>query len=269
MLLNKYGGGRFTASSAGLFSSGCSRVTGGARTVLISNGINEKIVDSFYSSAITEKAMAESDIVIGVTDMHRSALKTRFPQYADKIITFDSPVADLWESDESYRKCFQDIKNNILQMFSLTDKNVSVREMDESGASQSAVLEKECFSHPWKLSEYEKARKDNKFVCLCAYSDGEFAGFLMACSVLDEGQLLDIAVAPKFRRAGIASALVGELIARMEARGVKTLMLEAREKNIPARSLYEKYGFTAVGKRKKYYKDPTDDAVLYTLVIGQ
>lgn len=268
MILGKYGGGRFTARSAGLFSSGCSRMTPNAEKVLSENGFDEDEIRRFVSHKLTAEDIIESDIVIGVTSGHADMLRSRFPEFSGKITTFDVPVNDLWEDEDSYRECYEALKSNILKMFSLREYNITVRDMDMSGASQSAALEEECFSHPWRLCDYEKARTDAAYICLCAYADGVFAGFMMAYTVADECNLLDIATLPAYRGKGVATALVGELKTRLEALGANKIFLEARTKNTPARSLYEKLGFKSVGVRKNYYKDPPDDAVLYTLTLG-
>lgn len=148
-------------------------------------------------------------------------------------------------------------------------ENTVITDMDAMGARKAAELEKRCFSSPWELEEYEKSRQREDFSCLCAYTDGEFSGFLMAFHVLDECHLLDIATEEKFRRRGIAAALIRELMKRAGEKDGSVIYLEVREKNQAARGLYEKLGFVPVGKRKDYYKYPTDDAVLYTLTLGE
>lgn len=148
-------------------------------------------------------------------------------------------------------------------------ENTVITDMDAIGARKAAELEKRCFSSPWELEEYEKSRQREDFSCLCAYTDGEFSGFLMAFHVLDECHLLDIATEEKFRRRGIGAALICELMKRAGEKDGSVIYLEVREKNQAARGLYEKLGFVPVGKRKDYYKYPTDDAVLYTLTLGE
>lgn len=148
-------------------------------------------------------------------------------------------------------------------------ENTVITDMDAIGARKAAELEKRCFSSPWELEEYEKSRQREDFSCLCAYTDGEFSGFLMAFHVLDECHLLDIATEEKFRRQGVGAALIRELMKRAGEKDGGVIYLEVREKNQAARGLYEKLGFVPVGKRKDYYKNPTDDAVLYTLTLGE
>lgn len=150
----------------------------------------------------------------------------------------------------------------------MTEKTV-ITDMDAMGARKAEELEKRCFSSPWEFEEYEKSRQREDFSCLCAYTDGEFSGFLMAFHVLDECHLLDIATEEKFRRRGIGAALIRELMKRAGEKDGSVIYLEVREKNQAARGLYEKLGFVPVGKRKDYYKYPTDDAVLYTLTLGE
>ena len=92
--------------------------------------------------------------------------------------------------------------------------NTVITDMDAMGARKAAELEKRCFSSPWEFEEYEKSRQREDFSCLCAYTDGEFSGFLMAFHVLDECHLLDIATEEKFRRQGVGAALIRELMKR-------------------------------------------------------
>ena len=269
MILKKYGGDKYIVSSAGLFPTGFRPMEPFAYITLQKEGVAASLLNDFYSRPVKREYIESNDIIVGMTAEHMQALKAKYPEYAYKITTFDSPVENPWEDEESYERCFISIKENVLKMFSLNDKEITVRDMDASGASQSAVLEAECFSHPWKLEEYEHARASDEFICLCGYVNAEYAGFVMAYHVLDEGHILDIAVRPKFRRCGVAETMIKELCGRLEKTGVVSVMLEVREHNAAARSLYAKLGFEDVGKRKNYYKDPQDDAILCTLVLNE
>lgn len=269
MLLKKYGGERYLASSAGLFSFGYSPMTPGARDELLRQGIGLNLLDEFYSRKVSEGDMASSDIVVGVTPEHAQALAERFPQYAGKIKSFPLQVANAYETEESYHDCCESIKANIFLMFGIKDNCITIRKMDLSGASNSAALEAETFSNPWKFEDIVRIAESDGYIALCAYYEYEYAGFVTSYAVLDEGNIISIATVPKFRKRGVATALIGELSKMMKSRGVKKLMLEAREKNAPARSLYEKIGFETVGTRKNYYENPQDNAVLYTLSLAE
>ena len=99
-----------------------------------------------------------------------------------------------------------------------------------------------------------------------AEEDGAVLGYAVLSAVLDEGNLDNIAVAPEYRRRGVADALLGALTG-FGRECLALLTLEVRASNAPAIALYEKHGFAAVGRRKNYYSAPREDAVLMTLTF--
>lgn len=102
-----------------------------------------------------------------------------------------------------------------------------------------------------------------------AQVDGTTAGFALARAIMDEAELLLIAVDPAFRRRGVGGALLRSIIAECEGRGVRRLHLEVRANN-PAIALYTAHGFTAVGTRRDYYRarsGETFDACTYARVL--
>ena len=125
-----------------------------------------------------------------------------------------------------------------------------------------AELEQLCFSSPWS----EQALLDSSAlpyaVYFTAYCDGAIAGYCGMYAVADEGVINNIAVFPRFRRRGVASALIGRLAEEGKSRGMSKLCLEVRASNTAALALYEKNGFYRVGQRRGYYTAPKEDAVL-------
>jgi len=89
------------------------------------------------------------------------------------------------------------------------------------------------------------------------------AGYAAVLCAADEGNLVSIGVDDEFREMGIATTLLDIIYEMALERGVTSINLEVRESNVPAISLYEKEGFEAVGKRKNFYRNPTEDAILY------
>ena len=132
---------------------------------------------------------------------------------------------------------------------------------------QAAALERVCFSHPWT----EKALAedlDNELLTLLAAvgEDGTLLGYGEVRTVLDEGTLERIAVAPQFRRHGAAEALLRRFLD--DGRGkLAFLTLEVRAGNAPAIGLYEQLGFEVVGRRRNYYREEGEDALLMTVVL--
>lgn len=91
------------------------------------------------------------------------------------------------------------------------------------------------------------------------------AGYVVALDAADEGEILNLAVAPDGRRNGLGRALVEQVLEALMARGVRQVYLEVRESNAPARGLYAAQGFKEVGRRKEYYRRPVEDAVVLRL----
>jgi [ribosomal protein S18]-alanine N-acetyltransferase len=94
---------------------------------------------------------------------------------------------------------------------------------------------------------------------------GKLCGFVCATAVASEWEIENVVAAAAFLRRGIANKLVRNLIQRAENEAASAILLEVRESNLPARRLYEKHGFREVGRRRGYYRDPVEDAILYAL----
>ena len=129
-----------------------------------------------------------------------------------------------------------------------------------------ASLECECFSQPWSEKALEILLEDNA-VAVVALIDGEVVAYAGMTSVLDEGQITNVATRPSYRRRGLARAVLEELIRRATERGVASVFLEARVSNAPAISLYTSLGFCEIGTRRRFYSAPVEDAVLMELKI--
>jgi [ribosomal protein S18]-alanine N-acetyltransferase len=97
---------------------------------------------------------------------------------------------------------------------------------------------------------------------LVVEQDGRVVGFIVGQQLGDEWEIENIAVTGEARRCGLGSRLVGELLDLVRSRGGKSVFLEVRESNRAARSLYEKWAFIEVGRRKMYYQNPAEDALL-------
>ena len=127
---------------------------------------------------------------------------------------------------------------------------------------QVAELEKLCFSAPWSERSIA-AELDNPIsLWLVAVSGDLVVGYVGSQSVMDEADMMNIAVHPDFRRLGVAESLVSALCDHLRRRQVRSLSLEVRASNAPAKALYEKLGFAQVGCRPNYYKAPKEDALI-------
>ena len=136
---------------------------------------------------------------------------------------------------------------------------IEIIPMNESHVAAVAELEKQNFSEPWPEIAVRSELTNALALWLVAVEDGVVAGYVGSQTVLQEADMMNIAVGEGFRRRGIARMLVEELIRRLDA---YQLTLEVRASNAPAIALYESLGFTQVGLRKNYYHKPKEDALI-------
>ncbi len=130
-----------------------------------------------------------------------------------------------------------------------------------------AALEREAFAHPWSEKALELLCTDTAvgFVVMDGTRAAAYGG--MMC-VAGEGQITNIATSPDYRRQGLAAMAMDALVKTARERGLCEISLEVRESNLPAISLYEKFGFAAVGKRPRFYTSPVETAIVMVLSLG-
>lgn len=134
--------------------------------------------------------------------------------------------------------------------------------MQRQHVAQIAALEAVCFSDPWSEGSVA-AELDNPLSCwLVCQEKGEVLGYVGSQTVLDQSDMMNIAVAAEARRRGIAQALIQALTAQLKTRGSRSLSLEVRPSNAAAVALYQKLGFTQVGRRPNYYRHPREDGLI-------
>ena len=126
-------------------------------------------------------------------------------------------------------------------------------DIEQKHVPQIKEIEKQCFSVPWTDEQLRAQLPDKMHVFIVAESGEKVLGYVGKMFVLDEGYISNVAVAPEYRRMGIADALISELLRRANELELSFVTLEVRESNAPARALYEKNGFSDVGLRKNYY----------------
>ena len=134
--------------------------------------------------------------------------------------------------------------------------------MSQCHVAQVAQLEKICFSDPWSENSVASELKNPLSCWLVAEEDGEVAGYIGSQTVMGETDMMNVAVHPDYRRRGIGEKLVEALVEALKSWESHCLTLEVRASNAPAKALYEKLGFTQVGLRKNYYRNPKEDALI-------
>jgi len=141
-----------------------------------------------------------------------------------------------------------------------------IRGMRVEDVSAAHQIDKLSFTLPWPERSLRFEVTDNPAArCWVAEQDGRVVGILILWMIIDEAHIATLAIHPEFRRQGIAEDLLVTALERARAEGAQSALLEVRDGNEAAMALYHKYGFEAVGRRERYYKDNNEDAVLMTL----
>lgn len=134
--------------------------------------------------------------------------------------------------------------------------------MTEQEVPAVAELEKQIFSMPWSRQGFSDALAMENVIFLVALEEHTVCGYCGIYLAADEGEITNVAVAPEYRRQGIAKKLVRALVEAGSERGARQFVLEVRVSNQGAMRLYEKLGFFSCGIRKNFYERPIEDAYI-------
>ena len=124
------------------------------------------------------------------------------------------------------------------------------------------TIENTCFATPLSLDMLKKEFANPDGAYLVAEVEGNVVGYAGYWSVVDEAQVMNVAVLPDYRRCGIGQALIRALCQTAQENHLASMSLEVRESNLPAIKLYEKMGFYSIGERKNYYRDNRETAII-------
>ena len=139
---------------------------------------------------------------------------------------------------------------------------IEYKKMTPEHVSGVAALEKVCFPDPWSEKSIASEVSNPLSLWLVATQGEKVVGYVGSQSVLDGADMMNIAVDPDYRNAGIATQLIVKLIDLLKDKRVVCLCLEVRISNESAIALYEKMGFVPVGRRLGYYRNPREDAYI-------
>lgn len=144
-----------------------------------------------------------------------------------------------------------------------------IRSAVPADAAGLVAIERRAFGDPWSEASFREALTSPWSFGLVAETRRVPAGYLIGREVAGSGEVLNLAVAPEFRRRGIGGALLEAGLAALRRRKVEEVFLEVRESNISAQALYVGHGFRPVGQRAAYYRNPREDALVLKLELEQ
>ena len=143
----------------------------------------------------------------------------------------------------------------------MSGEGLQIRRLTYADLPELIAIERRAFPTPWSLAMFVLELSKPASVCLAALRGEQMVGFLV-CSRYDTvWHIMNVAVDPVRRREGIATALLTDLLRRIDGKGAR-FTLEVRESNTGAIVLYERFGFRAAGRRRRYYQDNNEDAVI-------
>lgn len=140
--------------------------------------------------------------------------------------------------------------------------HVVVRDMAAADLAAVVAIEAESYSVPWSESTFRGLLRRRDAEMVVAVAGDVVIGYAAFWCVVDQGELGNVAVSSAWRGLGLGARLVEEVIRRAARRGIVEVFLEVRPTNTVARRLYERLGFAAVGRRRNYYQQPVEDALV-------
>ena len=140
--------------------------------------------------------------------------------------------------------------------------NLAVQRMRENNIDQVVLIEQDSFSDAWSKQSFLDDLGNPLALPLVVKLDREVVGYACLWQIEDQLQIGNIAVVRKHKGKGIGKLLMKRIIDEGIKRGCKSILLDVRESNQSAISLYEKFGFIPLSKRKGYYRFPKEDALV-------
>ena len=136
------------------------------------------------------------------------------------------------------------------------------RAMTNDDAEAVAALEEKIFAMPWSREDFWREMRNELAEYVVGELDGKIIAYAGAWVSFEQAEVMHVAVDENFRGEGVGTLLFGALIQAVKVRGAKSITLEVRPSNSAAIKLYENFGLKSVGRRKGYYLDNGEDALI-------
>lgn len=139
---------------------------------------------------------------------------------------------------------------------------VLIRRMKSADLPRVVEIERACFGERWTLASFQNELSNTASTYFVALIDGEIIGYAGYWLILEESHVTTIGIDPRHQRKGYGELMMLDLIAHAAQAGAKWITLEVRATNVAAQKMYEKFGFSSLGRRKGYYQDNNEDALI-------
>ena len=146
--------------------------------------------------------------------------------------------------------------------------DVLIRPMERDDVETVLSIESRVFTTPWQADTFlSLIGRPSSELWGMEHSVAGIVAYAVLWCILDQAELANIAVRSEYRGQGFASRLLERVLQIAEGRGIETIYLEVRASNTQALELYERFGFSQVGVRERYYDKPKEDALVMRLVL--
>lgn len=147
------------------------------------------------------------------------------------------------------------------------DAPLQIRPARPADVAAIALVERRCFSDPWSADAFGTVLRTPGNHVILAEAEGALAGYFVGRVVAGEAEILNLAVAPEARRAGLGRTLLAHGLRALRDAGAREVFLEVRAGNAAAIALYQRHGFRQVGRRARYYSRPVEDALVLQVAL--
>lgn len=144
--------------------------------------------------------------------------------------------------------------------------SLTIRKMTVEDVPAVVDLDQKSFSLPWPERSFRFELTDNPASrCWVAELDGRIVAMIVVWLIVDEAHVATVATHPQYRRQGIGSRLLAHALRQLIQDGARSSFLEVRVSNLAAQEMYRKFGYEVTGRRRRYYRDNDEDAILMNL----
>lgn len=145
--------------------------------------------------------------------------------------------------------------------FGLNVHSIVIRDANEQDLETILSIERDSYADPWGEESFRYLMFQANGIAIVAAQQFPI-GYAFGRVVLDDGELLNLAISRAFRNRKVGRAILNEFLSRCWKKGAKNVYLEVRVKNVPAIQLYRSAGFVIEGRRKQYYQDGEDAFIM-------
>lgn len=218
-------------------------------------------ISSHRAKRLNPEHLLTVDLFVCMSRSHFGALA---PVCGAEVVALN--VADPYmQGEDVYEDCCRQIEESFPAILEKIKSLAVIRPMTEEDIPFLTELEKECFSEPWSENSFREELTNDTARFFVLKNDKKNFGYIGANNICSEVYITNVAVSEKHRGKGCGERLVRHLILQSQVEYADFVTLEVRRSNYAAIKLYEKCGFEKAGERKNFYRDPQEDAILYTM----